>query len=115
MLDALGLGDRRDQPVEQLSGGEKNVLSMTQALLAEPELLVLDEPGNHLDFEGLAWLERFLNQFRGAILVVSHNRYLLDRVVSRIFRLNDGRIESYAGNYSAYRQESLRQKLAQRS
>ena len=115
MLDALGLGDRRDQPVEQLSGGEKNVLSLTQALLAEPELLVLDEPGNHLDFDGLAWLERFLNQFRGAILVVSHNRYLLDRVVGRIFRLNDGRIESYAGNYSAYRQDSLRQKLAQRA
>jgi ATP-binding cassette subfamily F protein 3 len=115
MLDALGLAGRSEQPVEQLSGGEKNVLSLAQALLAEPDLLVLDEPGNHLDFAGLSWLERFLNQFRGAILIVSHNRYLLDRVVSGILRLHNGRIDAYAGNYSAYRAQELRDKLAQQA
>ncbi|MBI5289750.1 MAG: ABC-F family ATP-binding cassette domain-containing protein [Chloroflexi bacterium] len=115
MLDAFGLGGRGDQPVEQLSGGERNVLSLAQALLAEPDLLVLDEPGNHLDFAGLAWLERFLSQFRGAVLMVSHNRYLLDRVAGRILHLHDGTVDAYAGNYSAYRAESLRQKLAQRA
>ena len=115
MLDALGLRRRDAQPVEQLSGGEKNVLSLTQALLAEPDLLVLDEPGNHLDFEGLAWLEQFLGQFRGAILIISHNRYLLDRVAKHILHLHEGRIDAYAGNYSAYRAGTLRQKLAQRA
>src|SRR3990172_7392240 len=115
MLDAVGLGGRGEQPVEQLSGGEKNVLSLARALLAEPDLLVLDEPGNHLDFGGLAWLEQFLVQFRGAVLMVSHNRYLLDRVAERILHLHDGRIDASAGNYSAYRAESLRSKLAQRA
>ena len=98
-----------------LSGGEKNVLSLSQALLAEPDLLVLDEPGNHLDFGGIAWLEGFLARFRGAVLLISHNRYLLDRVVSGILHLEDGRVAAYAGNYSAYRATALRAKLAQRA
>ena len=115
MLDALGLAGRGDQRVSALSGGEKNVLSLTQALLAEPDLLVLDEPGNHLDFAGIAWLEGFLARFRGAVLLISHNRYLLDRVVTGIVHLADGRAASYAGNYSAYRATSLRAKLAQRA
>jgi ATP-binding cassette subfamily F protein 3 len=91
------------------------VLSLTQALLAEPDLLVLDEPGNHLDFAGIAWLEGFLTRFRGAVLLISHNRYLLDRVVTSILHLDDGRVTSYAGNYSAYRATALRAKLAQRA
>ncbi len=115
MLDALGLAGRGEQRVSALSGGEKNVLSLTQALLAEPDLLVLDEPGNHLDFAGIAWLERFLAQFRGAVLLISHNRYLLDRVAEHIFHLEDGGVTSYAGNYSAYRATALRGKLAQRA
>ena len=115
MLDALGLAGRGDQRVSALSGGEKNVLSLTQALLAEPDLLVLDEPGNHLDFAGIAWLEGFLARFGGAVLLISHNRYLLDRVVTGIVHLADGRTTSYAGNYSAYRATSLRAKLAQRA
>jgi ATP-binding cassette, subfamily F, member 3 len=115
MLDALGLAGRGEQRVGALSGGEKNVLSLTQALLAEPDLLVLDEPGNHLDFAGIAWLEGFLTRFRGAVLLISHNRYLLDRVVTSILHLDDGRVTSYAGNYSAYRATALRAKLAQRA
>jgi ATP-binding cassette subfamily F protein 3 len=115
MLDSLGLAGRGDQLVGALSGGEKNILSLTQALLADPDLLLLDEPDNHLDFAGLAWLERFLASFKGALLIVSHNRYLLDRVVDGILHLEDGRIHSYVGNYSEYRATMLREKLSQRA
>ena len=115
LLDSLGLAGRGDDPAERLSGGEKNVLSLARALLVEPDLLALDEPGNHLDFAGLAWLEGYLSSFRGAVLIVSHNRYLLDRVAGRILHLHNGAVDSYAGNYSAYRAESLKQKLAQRA
>jgi ATP-binding cassette, subfamily F, member 3 len=92
------------------------VLAMTQALLAEPNLLILDEPGNHLDYMGLAWLEEFLGRFRGAILIVSHNRYLLDRVVNHICELENGKITAYPGNYTAYReirQQRLKTQQAQ--
>ena len=115
MLDALGLSGRGDQRIGSLSGGEKNVLALTQALLAEPNLLILDEPGNHLDYLGVAWLEDFLARFKGAVLVVSHNRYLLDRVVSQTAELEDGRVRVYEGGYSAYRATKLRQLLAQQS
>ncbi len=113
MLDSLGLAGRSEELVGTLSGGEKNVLSLVQALLAEPELLLLDEPANHLDFEGLAWLEGFLASYRGAALIVSHNRYLLDRVVGQILHLEGGRVRQYAGNYTAYRATLLREKISQ--
>ncbi|MBN1436118.1 MAG: ATP-binding cassette domain-containing protein [Sedimentisphaerales bacterium] len=115
MLDALGLADRIAQPVSQLSGGEKNVLAMTQALLIEPNLLILDEPGNHLDYMGLAWLEDFLNRFRGAVLVVSHNRYLLDQVVTTVLEVEHGKVNTYPGNYSAYRTIRAERLKAQQS
>ncbi|HOX37202.1 MAG TPA: ABC-F family ATP-binding cassette domain-containing protein [Candidatus Brocadiia bacterium] len=113
MLDALGLGDRCEQLIGSLSGGERNILSLTHALLAEPDLLVLDEPANHLDYLGVAWLEDFLSKFRGAVLVVSHNRYLLDRVVGGILQLQNGKIDAYTGNYSEYRATRLRELMAQ--
>ncbi len=115
MLDALGLSGRADSPVGLLSGGEKNVMSLVRALILEPELLVLDEPDNHLDFESVAWLEDFLRGFRGAVFIVSHNRYLLDRVVDGILHLEAGRVRPYVGNYSAYRAWVLREKLSQQA
>lgn len=115
MLDSLGLVGRGDQLVGALSGGEKNILSLTQALLAEPDVFLLDEPDNHLDFAGLSWLEGFLAGFKGALLIVSHNRYLLDRVVDGILHLENGRVREYAGSYSTYRATMLREKLAQRA
>ncbi|MEX0749638.1 MAG: ABC-F family ATP-binding cassette domain-containing protein [Dehalococcoidia bacterium] len=115
MLDALGLAGRRDHRVAALSGGERNVLSLAQALLGDPDILLLDEPGNHLDFAGIAWLEGFLRGFRGAVLIVSHNRYLLDRAASTILHLENGEVKTYAGNYSAYRAAVLREKIAQQA
>ncbi|MBN1764657.1 MAG: ABC-F family ATP-binding cassette domain-containing protein [Sedimentisphaerales bacterium] len=116
LLESLGLSGRTDNKVSQLSGGEKNVLSMTHALLADPNLLILDEPGNHLDYMGLAWLDEFLRQFRGAVLIVSHNRYLLDRVVDGILELDEGKLNIYSGNYSqsrVIRMERLKSQQAQ--
>ena len=94
LLDAFGLGGKERQRVTSLSGGEKNVLSLAQALLSEPDLLLLDEPANHLDYLGVAWLEDFLVKFGGTVLIVSHNRYLLDRVVGGILELEGGRIQA---------------------
>ena len=113
MLDALGLAGKGDQAIGSLSGGEKNVLSLARALLAEPDLLVLDEPANHLDYLGIAWLEDFLARFRGAVLIVSHNRHLLDRVVGGVLALEDGRVRYYDGGYSTYRATRLRELIAQ--
>ena len=115
MLASMGLEGKDGQQVGSLSGGEQNVLSLTRALLSRPDLLLLDEPGNHLDFHGMAWLEDFLLRFRGAVLVVSHNRYLLDRVASGILELEHGRVTRYEGNYSAYRAQRLRNLLSQQS
>ncbi len=115
MLDALGLQDRAEQKVAQLSGGEKVVVAMARALLAEPDLLILDEPGNHLDYQGLDWLISFLNQHKGAILMVSHNRYLLDRTVDGILELERGALTYYDGGYSRYRSTKLRNLLSQQA
>ncbi|MDQ1318507.1 MAG: ATP-binding cassette, subfamily er 3 [Candidatus Poribacteria bacterium] len=115
MLNALGLGGKEDQKIGSLSGGEKNVLSLTQALLAKPDLLLLDEPDNHLDYLGIAWLEDFLNRFNGAAVIVSHNRYLLDRVANGILQLENGKVTYYDGGYSDYRATRLRELLAQQS
>ena len=111
-LEGLGLGGRAGVEVSSLSGGEKNVLALARAIAARPELLVLDEPGNHLDFWGLTWLEGFIREYPGAVLVVSHNRYLLDRTVTRVIEIEGGKATSYAGNYSAYRIERLRKAVA---
>ncbi len=111
-LEGLGLGSRSDVNVSVLSGGEKNILSLARALLEHPDFLILDEPGNHLDIWGLAWLEGFIREYPGTVLLVSHNRYLLDRTVSRVFELERGAVSGYKGNYSAYRLERLRRTVS---
>ena len=115
MLDTMALRGKENQKVSSMSGVEKNVLSLARALLAEPDLLLLDEPANHLDYLGVAWLEDFLNRFKGAVLIVSHNRYLLDRVAGSILELDGGKVTRYEGNYSAFRSTKLRNLLAQQS
>jgi len=108
LLDRLGLEGAGEREAALLSGGEKNVLSLAAALMGEPELLILDEPGNHLDFAGLSWLEEFVASERRAILMVSHNRWLLDRAVGSILELEGGRITRYSGGFSGYRIEKLK-------
>lgn len=112
-LAQLGLADRIDVPVAVLSGGERGIMALARAVQNDPQLLILDEPGNHLDFWGLAWLENFLRSYKGAVLLVSHNRMLLDRVVTSIAELKHGAIVRHKGDYSSYRLESLRNAASQ--
>ncbi len=115
VIDGLGIDAWRDQSVDVLSGGEKNLVGLAKILLGEPDLLLLDEPGNHLDFEGLAWLETFLQNLDRTVILVSHDRYMLDRVVNRIVEVEDGKASAYMGNYSAYRAEKMRELLLQKA
>jgi ATP-binding cassette, subfamily F, member 3 len=101
----MGLGfssEQMDEPVRKLSGGQKTRIALAKALLADPDLLLLDEPTNHLDLGMLDWLEGFLDSWRGAFLVVSHDRYFLDRVTSRTLDLSFGRLEDYPAPYGRY-------------
>jgi len=107
-LEGIDLDYCAYTPLASLSGGERNILALGRALLYRPDVLILDEPGNHLDIQGLAWLENFIREYPGAVVVISHNRYLLDRVATKIVALEEGLTTSYAGNYSAYRIERLR-------
>ncbi len=91
-----------DRLVRGLSGGEKRRVALARALVAQPDLLLLDEPTNHLDAESILWLEKFLQEFKGAALVVTHDRYFLDHVATRIIEIDDSRIYSHPGNYTAY-------------
>jgi len=101
----FGLGfSQRDltKRVGVLSGGQKNIAALAQVLLFQPQLLLLDEPTNHLDIEATRWLERFLKDFSGAVVVISHDRYLLDRAVEEIVEMESGGLQFYTGRYSSY-------------
>ncbi|GAA0356202.1 ABC-F family ATP-binding cassette domain-containing protein [Alkalibacterium iburiense] len=89
-------------PIEQLSGGQKTRLALARLLLEKKDLLVLDEPTNHLDIDTLAWLESYLQSYTKALLIVSHDRYFLDKVVNEIYEVSRGSVSHYPGNYSAY-------------
>ncbi|MEH6943197.1 ABC-F family ATP-binding cassette domain-containing protein, partial [Bacillus sp. JJ722] len=91
-----------DTPVSTLSGGQRTRLALGKLLLSQPNLLILDEPTNHLDIETLTWLEQYLQNYKGAVLIVSHDRYFMDKVVSIIYELSRHTIKKYHGNYSYY-------------
>ena len=102
-LQGLGLGKNAwDMPLNHLSGGQKTRALLARLLLEKPDLLMLDEPTNHLDIEAVEWLERTLQTWEGAVLVVSHDRYFLDNVVNTIWEMSRSGIETYSGNYSSY-------------
>jgi ATP-binding cassette subfamily F protein 3 len=115
----LGLGFTRDtwsMETEKLSGGQQNRLGLARLLLAEPDVLLLDEPTNHLDVAAVEWLEEFLQSYTPACVVISHDRYFLDRTCRRIIELEAGRASSYTGNYSAYLVErEIRREAQQRA
>ncbi len=113
----LGLGFSREMwqlEVGKLSGGQKNRLGLARLLLAEPDVLLLDEPTNHLDVAGVEWLEEFLSSYRSAYVIISHDRYFLDRSCRRIVEIELGKAVSYNGNYSDYLVEREERREAQR-
>ncbi|HET6879442.1 MAG TPA: ABC-F family ATP-binding cassette domain-containing protein [Pirellulales bacterium] len=117
VLDGLGF-DRASfrRPIEQLSGGQQNRLMLAKLLLREPDLMLLDEPSNHLDIEATEWLESFLTETGQAMLVVSHDRYFLDKVTDRTLELFQGTVDDYVGNFSAYwKQKAERLKVQART
>lgn len=101
ILNKLGLGDPHT-PVKNLSGGERKRVALTAALLAEPDALLMDEPTNHLDADSVEWLQNYLSNFRGALLLVTHDRYFLDQVTTRIIEIDRADLYTFDGNYSYY-------------
>lgn len=103
VLKGLGFAeDEFSKPVRELSGGQKTRVSLGKLLLSKPDVILLDEPTNHLDMESIAWLETYLMNYPGTVLIVAHDRYFLDRVVTKIVELDQGRATVFQGNYSAY-------------
>lgn len=103
-----GLGFTEDEftkPVNTLSGGQKTRVSLGRLLLSTPDAILLDEPTNHLDLESISWLENYLLNYKGAVIIVAHDRYFLDKVVSKVVELDHTKATSYDGNYSAYAQK----------
>ncbi|KIP20019.1 putative ABC transporter ATP-binding protein YheS [Anoxybacillus ayderensis] len=95
--------------ISTLSGGQRTRLALGKLLLAKPDLLILDEPTNHLDMETLQWLEQYLKNYNGAILIVSHDRYFLDQIVTQVYELSRTKIKKYVGNYTSYLQQRAEQ------
>ena len=105
VLTGMGFSDKAySTPIFTLSGGEKTRLALAKLLLEEPSLLILDEPTNHLDFRTLSWLEDYLQGYKGSLLVVSHDRYFLDRMVTKIWEVSHQKVYTYKGNYTKYKQ-----------
>ena len=114
ILQKMGLTDIQKK-VGTLSGGQKKRVGLAKVLMEEPDLLLLDEPTNHLDLEAIEWLEGYLANYKGAMMLVTHDRYFLERAVTHMFELVNGRIEVYEGNYESYlEQRSQREQIAAR-
>lgn len=103
VLNGMGFQNKYGQIIDTMSGGEKTRLKLARLLLEQPDLLILDEPTNHLDVSTLNWLEEYLAAFKGTVLIVSHDRYFLDKLTSRILEIENKRLSSFAGNYSKYK------------
>lgn len=101
ILQKLGIQEL-NKKIKELSGGQKKRVGLAQVLIDEPDLLLLDEPTNHLDYQTIEWLEDYLRQYRGSLVMVTHDRYFLDRVTNRIFELSYGQLHEYKGNYGTY-------------
>lgn len=103
VLKGLGFSeDEFDKPINNLSGGQKSRVLLSKLLLKKPDLLLLDEPTNHLDIDAINWLEKYIKEYNGAAIIISHDRYFLDSTASKIFELENKKLEIYNGNYSTY-------------
>lgn len=103
VLKGLGFTeDDFERQIETLSGGQKTRVALGKLLLSSPDILLLDEPTNHLDMESISWLETYLLNYPGAVFIVSHDRYFLDKVVTKVVEIEAGTMRMYSGNYSAY-------------
>ena len=113
---AKGLGfseDELDKKISTLSGGQKTRVALGKLLLESPDLIILDEPTNHLDMTSIRWLENYLLNYKGAVLIVSHDRYFLDKIVGKVIEVENTNVSSYVGNYSAYSVKKEQRRLAQ--
>jgi len=115
LIRRLGMDNPMDQKQGTLSGGERSLVFFAKALLVQPERLILDEPGNHLGYLGLAWLEFFLAGYTGAVLIVSHNRYLLEKACTTLLDLEGGRLTEYKGSYSSFKNEKYRTAIVEQN
>ena len=115
VLTGMGFAEHGfDKKIDQLSGGQQTRLAIAKLLLESPDLLILDEPTNHLDFATLNWLEDYLGGYKGALLVVSHDRYFLDKLCTKIWEIEDGSLWEYKGNYTAYTRQRDEQDARQK-
>ena len=115
IIKGLGFSEEEfDKPVSQLSGGQKTRVALARILLSSPKLLILDEPTNHLDMASIAWLEGYLAQYKGAVLVVSHDRYFLNRIVNRVVEIEHNRSMTYLGNYDEFYEKKAQVREAER-
>lgn len=108
ILTKLGIVDF-DAKISTLSGGQKKRIALASTLITPSNMLILDEPTNHLDDETIEWLEDFLNKFNGALVMVTHDRFFLDKITNRIFELSHGNLYSYTGNYSTFLEKKSRE------
>lgn len=114
ICNGMNIDERlRKSLFNQLSGGEKSRVSLARILLRECDILLLDEPTNNLDLKSIEWLEKFLREFAGTVVVISHDRFFLDRVVTRIVEIDDGKANFFSGNYSFYAEEKQRRYISQ--
>ena len=114
VLKGLGFTEEDfDKQVETLSGGQKTRVALGKLLISKPDILLLDEPTNHLDMESISWLETYLLNYPGAVFIVSHDRYFLDKVVTKVIEIDAGQVRMYSGNYSAYAEKKAQLRDAQ--